>query len=743
MATPEFLHYDIETRSQADLKKVGTYRYASHPHTEVQCAAIALDFEPIHRWLPGQPLPKKYAEHIKKGGLMVAHGAQFERAIHRCILTPKHGWPEPKLEQFRCSQSMALALSLPPALENIAPALGIDAVKDAAGKRTMLQMTKPRKPRKGEDPDEVHWHEDDERMERLQGYCVQDVEVMRKSFVQMWPLSDDEEHIWRLDQLINDRGFYIDATLLHAMWRIITDAGADIDKQITKLTGGMVQTVNQVANIKKWLFDTCEVNVSSLSKTTIPQLLNDPKIPQKAKDVLELRIAGAQAAVKKVDAFLARRDDDGRVRGSFMYHSAGTGRWASRGAQVHNLKRIDESADIEAAVKDLQTGDYKHLKNKYTRPLKIVGDNIRTVICAAPGKVLIGADFSGIEARVTAWVAGELRKIKVFQDYDAGKGPDPYVAAAGDIFGLTMAEMVALKTSDPGQYKIYRQGGKGAELAFGFQGGVNAYKKFMPESMLANPTSAPAPQVAQSKKNRGPGYELGAVANHMKDAKVDPALIGKFTDKQINDIKIKWRKAHSNVQRLWYGLDNAVNSIAKQAQSIQRGANIEVEPIAVNNLEFSYVNDNGGFMFMELPSGRRIAYPGISRTMQWKERYYIEKPEDFDPTDLVGSLSSYFMDNSGGRWHRVFLYGGIICENLVQGIARDLLAAAMIRIEAAGLPIVAHVHDECVIEVPKKGAEKVMKEFIRLMCVLPDWAVTPHCPLPVVANGWLAERYVK
>jgi DNA polymerase len=698
----EFLHYDVETRSQADLKKVGTYRYASNPHTEAQCAALALDFEPIHRWVPGQPLPKRFAKHIENGGLMVAHGAQFERAIHRCILTPKHGWPEPKLEQFRCSQSMALALSLPPALENIAPALGVDAVKDAVGKRIMLQMTKPRKARKGEDPDEVHWYDDEERHEKLQGYCEQDVEVMRRCFVQMWPLTDDEEHIWRLDQIINDRGFYIDADLLLAMRRIITDAGADIDRQMIKLTGGAVQTVGQVAEIKKWLFDKHHVDIGSLSKTTIPLMLADPKVPQKAKDVLELRIAGAQAAVKKVDAFLARRDNDGRVRGSFMYHSAGTGRWASRGAQVHNLKRLttDDQDKIVAAVNDLLTGDYKVLKVKYARPLQVVGDNIRTAICAAPGKVLIGADFSGIEARVTAWVAGELRKIKVFQDYDAGKGPDPYVATGADIMGISVEEMLRLKKDDPPLYKRNRQGGKGGELAFGFQGGVNAYVKFVPE--------------------------------------------GLFTLDEIQTFKVKWRKAHPNVVKLWYGLNDAAISIARKASSIQRGANIEVEPIPVNNLEFSYINDNGGFMFMELPSGRRISYPGINRTMRWKERFYITKPEDIDPADLmVKSLDTYFMDNSGGRWHRVFLYGGIICENAIQGIARDLLAAAMVRIEAAGFPIVAHVHDECVIEVPKKNAAKIMKEFVRLMCILPDWAVTPHCPLPVVANGWMAERYVK
>jgi DNA polymerase len=302
-----------------------------------------------------------------------------------------------------------------------------------------------------------------------------------------------------------------------------------------------------------------------------------------------------------------------------------------------------------------------------------------------------------------------------------------------------------MKKSDPPEYKIKRQGGKGAELAFGFQGGMNAYKKFMPESMLVNPSSAPAPQVRQSTKNRGKGSELGAVAMAAQNAKVDESLIGKFTDEQIEEIKVKWRKAHPNVVGLWSGLNDAAFDIARHANRVAEGkiSDPYFDPIDVKNLTFEYTPDNGGFMFMVLPSGRRIAYPGINRAKQYKEFFNIQKPEDVDTREVKGRMSAYCLDNSGGRWSRVFLYGGIICENAIQGIARDLLASAMLRIEAAGFPIVAHVHDECVIEVPKKNAKKIMEEFVRLMCILPNWAVTPECPLPVVANGWMAERYVK
>jgi DNA polymerase len=365
---------------------------------------------------------------------------------------------------------------------------------------------------------------------------------------------------------------------------------------------------------------------------------------------------------------------------------------------VHNLKRLttEDQDEITGAVDDLLTGDYKVLKTKYARPLKIVGDNIRTVICAAPGNVLIGADFSGIEARVTAWLAGEVRKLQVFRDYDAGKGPDPYVAAAGDVFGLTSAQMEALKKSDPAEFKIKRQGGKGAELAFGFQGGVNAFIKFVPE--------------------------------------------GLFTNEQVDEFKVKWRKSHGAIVQMWHNLNRSSYRVSKGAALLGRKVKQSTPREAVGPLMLEY---ESGYMFIVLPSGRRISYPGINRTKDDRERFNIQKPTD---TDLsTRKMSVYFMDNSSGRWHRVFSYGGLLMENVVQGVARDLLAAAMLRIEAAGLPIVVHVHDECVIEVPKKSAKKVMTEFTRLMCELPEWASRdkPKNALPVVAKGWISERYVK
>ena len=465
------LFYDVETRSRVDLKKVGAYRYAGHESTEVLCVGYARDDGPVKIWMPGDPVPKDVARHIESGGLCVAHNAAFERQIHTQILGPGHGWPVPQLAQYRCTMAASLALALPGSLEGAASAIGLGVAKNKVGKRVMMQMTKPRKARKNENPDKVYWYEDKDRAGQLYEYCKQDVVVTRDLYHAQWQLSAEEQHTWEMDQRINDRGFHVDEKLLLAMRRIITDAVEDINKSIRQKTGGVVDSVDKVAALKAWLQKSHGIKIDSLDKKTISLMLVDPAIPARAKAALELRLAGAQAATKKVDAFLSRRDPDGRVRGAFVFHSAGTGRWASRGAQVHNLKRLttEDQGEIASAVDDLMTGDYKILKAKYARPLQIVGDNIRACIDAAPGNVLIGADFSGIEARITASLAGEKRKLQVFRDYDAGIGHDPYVVAAAGIYGIP-AEKID---------KPQRQVGKGAELAFGFQGGVNAYKKFV------------------------------------------------------------------------------------------------------------------------------------------------------------------------------------------------------------------------------------------------------------------------
>src|SRR5262249_28532532 len=273
------------------------------------------------------------------------------------------------------------------------------------------------------------------------------------------PLLVSEQALWELSSCINQRGFCVDRTFAEAARKIAEAAAPEIDAEIAEITAGDVTSINQVTRLGAWLRDHgCALE--SLDRKAIERQLvkgEDELLPL-LRRVLELRLGGAQAAVKKINALLARAGDDDRVRGAFRHHGAGTGRWAGEGFQPQNLKR-PLVENIEAAVSAVSTGDYEHVKKLYGRPLAVVGDCSRAMICAAPGKMLIGADFSSIESRVLAWVAGEQWKLDSYRRFDATHDPgdEPYRITAGKIFH-----------AQPGSItKEQRNAGKTCDLAFG------------------------------------------------------------------------------------------------------------------------------------------------------------------------------------------------------------------------------------------------------------------------------------
>jgi DNA polymerase bacteriophage-type len=365
-----------------------------------------------------------------------------------------------------------------------------------------------------------------------------------------------------------------------------------------------------------------------------------------------------QAAVKKIDALLARAGDDDRVRGAFKYHGAATGRWAGEGVQPHNLKR-PLVEDLDAAIAAVATGDYQHVRNLYPRPLSVVGDCSRAMICAAPGHVLIGADFSSIESRILAWIAGEEWKLEAYRRFDATHDPrdEPYCETACRIFRAPSGSY----TKDSPERNV----GKTCDLAFGYMGGINAWRKFEPDQ---------------------------------------------FTDEEVKVFNTEWRTAHPAIRRLWYNVDRAALTAVRE-----RGRVIRCGPILFKNA--------GAFLLLKLPSGRRLSYPQ-PRAVGDEQRQHV-----------------VFTDNAAGQFKECRngngAYGGLWTENVVSGIARDLLADAMPRIEAAGYPIVLHIHDEIVAEVPEGFGST--DEFTHLMTRKPAWALD----LPIAAKAWAGSRYTK
>jgi len=631
------LFRDYETFSTLDIKKFGAWRYATHPTTGVWCCAYAIDDGPVQLWVPGNPVP---AEWIEAAGnpdwLVSAFNDNFERLIEQHIMGPRCGWPTVPVERHRCSQAAALALALPASLKDVAEALQLPQQK--ADSSVMRKMAKPRKPRRDEDPKGVYWDDNAENREQLYAYCKQDVETERALHHRIPSLTPDEQALWVLDTVINDRGIHIDSKLIDGAMELAKKSQQEILAEFQQLTNSAVETVNQRDKLIGWLSEQgCEV--TDAAKETVRRALTRKNLPPVARRALELRLEGAHNAAAKLLTMRKWLNADSRVRGAFRFHGAHTGRWTSFGIQLQNMKKpITE--DLDAAIEVITSGDINRLRRQYPQqPMSVIGDITRATIAAAPGHRFIAADFSGVESRIVAWVSGQQSKLDQWAKFDRTGDPEdePYL-----ILGLNDMKL-------PREHA--RATGKTADLAFSYMGGVGAWQKMAP-----------------------PGDTT------------DEATVKKYQQ--------AWRNAHPHTVRFWRRL----NSAAVKAVRFPSTA------VPCGRVNFEY---DGTFLFMHLPSGRRLAYPF---------------PRLF--TNDRGDCVVIFKSNQHGKLvdnnHGHGAYAGIWLENVVQAVARDVFAAAMPRLEAAGYPVILHVHDEIVSEVPNGFGST--DEFLRIMLELPAWA---------------------
>jgi DNA polymerase len=657
------LHRDVETKSRLNLKRVGAFRYAQDASTEVLCCSYALDNGPVKTWWQGDSNPPEWFEAATNSDWRVAaHNDQFESCVETYNLHPRLGWPIVPPERHLCTQTMCLVAGLPARLSTVADVLELVNRKDAAGERLMHQMSKPRKARKGEDPEQVYFFDDADRLARLGAYCVQDVEVERELYNRLPQLSNAELSLWMLSNCINARGFHIDRDFVLAAREIVKAVAPEIDVELAEITGGAVTGINQVARLRQWL-DGQGCATSTLERDTVEGILEREDLPPVVRRVLGLRLDGAGAAIKKIDALLHCVGADSRVKGVFRHHGAATGRWTAGLFQPQNLKR-PVTEDLAAAITDVATGNYAHMKAKHARPLEVVGDCTRSMIVAAPGHVLIGADFSAIESRVLAWLVDETWKLDAYRRFDATKDPrdEVYCVTACKIFRKPPGSF----TKDSPERIV----GKVADLALSYMGGLNAWRNFEPD---------------------------------------------RFTDAEVEKFKIEWRAAHPETCRFWYRIDDSAVLAMRNPGEVVRCGKIDLK----------YA---GAFLLIRLPSGRKLHYP--------MPRLILVDGKNGRPKPRV-----CFKDNADGRFVDVRggqgAYGGVWTENIVSGIARDLLAAAMLRVEAANYRITLHVHDELVTEVPVGFGS--LSEFTRLMTRKPSWALE----MPVAASVWTGPRYCK
>ena len=456
------IHLDFETRSVCDLISKGTYNYATDPTTDVNCMGWAIGDDEPEIWYRGDPLPEKLLAAINCGELIAAWNAQFERLIYNNVLV-RYGAPALPINRFYCVAALARARGFPGKLEKAARFAGIPAQKDMDGHALMMKLCKPRRI---EEDGEVVWWEHWADHQRQGEYCKQDVVVERTLFLMLIPFTEEELSDYHLSEEINDRGIMVDLELASAAVVGAAQEKLTSDDAIKALTYGAVTACSQVQRIMEWVEKEWKP-IKSLNKTDVLDVLQEHDIPPHVADVLELRLENAKAAVSKFAAMLNKSDATGCVRGLFIFHGAGPGRFTSFGLQVQNLVR---ESNLEA-IPILKKHGIKGL-TMLGEPVKLLSQMVRPAFIAAPGKTFLVGDFSQMQVRITAWLAGETQLLNLFRE-----GKDVYCAFGSIAFGrpITKADTMERFVS------------KGCILGLGFGGAEGALARTLKKENVVLP----------------------------------------------------------------------------------------------------------------------------------------------------------------------------------------------------------------------------------------------------------------
>lgn len=497
-----------------------------------------------------------------------------------------------------------------------------------------------------------------------------------------------ERQVWLLDQKINARGFRVDTSLAKKAAMACAQEKIDLDTKVTEITNGAVTSATQVAKVKAFLSKR-GVILPNMQAGTLELALEDDSLEAEAKQIIEARQRVSKSSTAKFLRILSAVGPDKRLRGGLQYGGAArTLRWAGRIFQPHNLPRPSRKLpEIRQAIKALQDGTADLLTDNVHQ---LCSDVARSIIVAEPGYKLVVSDYSAIEGRVLAWLAGENWKLK---DYAADK--DMYIRTYQKMFGLSENAEV-----DSDQ----RQQGKCFELSMGYEGGVNALlnsaKTYGVDVVKVGAGSwRAAPRSIQRLAEKLYGYAL-------KRGDPTPHTIGKKLYMQLEAAKTMWRSTSPETVRLWklYN-DAAIAAIKMPGRRFKAGKCVFVRK-----------NDT---LAVKLPSGRLLLYANPKLR---KDR-------------RTGKISISYVGLYGGRES---MYGGKLAENITQAVARDILAWAMLKVDKAGFPIVLHVHDEIVAEI-LRSSKLTLDRLSEIMCQKPVWAAG----LPLAAEGYEAQRYRK
>ena len=603
---------DIETFSDVVLIRCGVYKYADSPNFEMLLFAYSVDDGDVHiiDIAGGEELPEEIIQAIKSDTVVkTAYNAQFERVcLSRYLKLPEGEYLNP--QSWYCTAVQAAELALPLSLADVGSVLGLERQKMTEGKELIKYFCVPCKPTKsnGNRTRNRPCH-DINKWETFKKYCMRDVDVERQiaDKLKMYPIRDEEHRLYVLDQIINDRGVLVDSELAEQAVKLNSIQTTVAVEQAYMITG--LENPNSVTQLKQWLKEN-GVEIESLSKKAVKSLADETD--GDVSEMLKLRLLMAKTSVKKYEAVIRSVCSDNRVHGMMRFCGANrTGRWSGNILQPQNLPQ-NHLPDLTLARDIVKDGDFEMLDMMFGNVPNVLSELIRTILIPKPNHRFIVADFSAIEARVLAWIAGEQWRIDTFKN-------------GGDIYCASASKMFKVPVEKHGVNGELRQKGKISELACGYGGSVGALK------------------------NMG-AVEMGVQENELQGL--------------IND----WRNANPHIVRFWYEVGNAAMKAIKEKTTVPLGKLVFAYERGIlfirlpSGRRLSYIKPRIGTNRF---GGDSITYMGINSAKKWDrlETFGGKLTENIVQGTARDLLANALINAANAGYDTVFhVHDEIICE---------------------------------------------------------------------------------
>lgn len=688
------LWWDLETYSETPIND-GAHAYAEK--AEVLLFAWAVDDRPVQCWdcTAQHFIPADLWQAIKDADEFWGHNSgAFDRVVIGHALP--HIASEMQATKHRDTMVQALCHGLPGSLGTLCEIfrLDLDVAKDKRGRQLIHMFCKPQPKnsklrRKTRETHPAEWAE-------FIKYAKSDITSMRALHQKMpkwnYPNNLSELALWQLDQRINMVGVYVDLELSAKAIEAVDAAQTELASATNEVTNGEVGSATQRDRLLEYILAEYGVALPDLRADTLERRLEDSSLPDGVRTLIGLRLQASTSSVSKFKRVIRSTSSDGFLRGGIQFNGAGrTGRDAHRLVQMGNMLRPTLGAQaIETGIEAIKAGCADLIADNV---MGLCANTMRGVIIAPPGQKIVVADLANIEGRVGAWIAGEQWKLQAFRDYDAGVGPDLYVKAYSESFGVPIAEVDKKK----------RQVGKVEELMLQYAGGVGA---FLTGAATYGIDLDDLARTGRSAIPERVWAEAENFWNWSKETKCSTYGLEQQTFQVCDSIKRLWREANPKIAAIWKQLEEAARE-AIFNESVQ------------TSVSMIKLVRRGNWLRITLPSGRDLSYPAPR-------------------VDDSGAISYTGLNRYSRKWQRIKTYGGMLFENLCQAIARDVLFYHMSAIVEAGYSVRMRVHDEYITYTPDSPLYSP-KRLSELMCKPHAWAPG----LPLAAAGFESYRYRK